>query len=539
MKKPLFLVALVALLATSCESVHHYSFDISGDPSYLLSYIPSGYTVFPVDYMSSNMFVHNIERKKAPTRIFDYAVYFADPPENYVFTMDEFPNKTFFANDHLVYTDSYSIDNANALYLYDVNSDGYRDFCFVEAYGSSDASYGVRVYDYFHQEMIYNMHERNRGINYFLDLDGSDLKIERTRTDKIGQAEYGSGIFHTKSYNNVYVVWNSRYTFNEANFKIQDADDMTLIYSASYSGDLNISLEADKLYLLTIEVAYANSWPNADNTVSFYYNGGDIYQNNFHICDYSLTGARNAQYQYLFYFTGGINSYKLDVSVNSFMVSYNFSLSNWSSQKTIASALGYNFLAPYITEIDFEEEVTLDDPVNYDSLKKVATVSDELELAKFAGYLQNSLAFKINSSYFTTDHYKKRRAYTFHADVYGLQTITALDNYLVTGGDMFYLTNTYFPESNNPTYKFAVTSGTNFTADRVNSAEVYTINYVDQLTFTRREAIGYSKDSAQFVLHASANRTFYIVNSNHFLNEACTYIYAITSSINFSSLFHL
>ena len=86
-------------------------------------------------------------------------------------------------NTSAIINDTYGtvVIGGSAVYVFDANNDGYRDFCTVRSDGSGVIYWYVSIYDLHNNKEIYRHWERLR-FSYFLNLKDNDLYVRQVKT---------------------------------------------------------------------------------------------------------------------------------------------------------------------------------------------------------------------------------------------------------------------------------------------------------------------------------------------------------------------
>ena len=121
-------------------------------------------------------------------RIFDLNYWcdvVADDLPDKTVTFEEIPGITFYNNGHDCHFDTIKGETIYfnwALYIADVNQDGYFDICYDISLGSGVISHAAYVYDVHNDQLILEKNERNTS-DYFFDLDvNNELCLVETKT---------------------------------------------------------------------------------------------------------------------------------------------------------------------------------------------------------------------------------------------------------------------------------------------------------------------------------------------------------------------
>ena len=115
-----------------------------------------------------------------------YDVYLDDGyPEEHTFVLEEFEDQSFYVSNKsgAIINDTYGtvVIGGSAVYVFDANNDGYRDFCTVRSDGSGVIYWYVSIYDLHNNKEIYRHWERLR-FSYFLNLKDNDLYVRQVKT---------------------------------------------------------------------------------------------------------------------------------------------------------------------------------------------------------------------------------------------------------------------------------------------------------------------------------------------------------------------
>ena len=458
-------------------------------------------------------------------------------PETLSFTVKEISSRPFsIRDDEILDADGNSFAKVGrALYLYDANGDGYRDFCFTEQANTSVWRTYLRVYDYKNKKEIFNNYRTYTNVyGLYFELKDKELKVFRTNS-RYNDERYGEGKL-VYSGGVVDIKWDNY--FNLANL------DISLTYADPNHTPITVTKQGDKYiygvdkvskYLLNVETTETPKtvYPETMYTsVSFTPSGEGI----------SITNS-TSPFLYMFSFTEKLNNSSIKIEFSGFEKTLVFNLLDDSTcpfnRPTLGELINWPNDNTTISEINIKEEVpgTNASDGNY-GIGTFYSFTDATYLSSVTCAFDEKL-FEIDSNNFLFASWRH--------NTYVIKTNLG-DFAFVFVGEYLFLNNKYY--AHNQTIvnidKNKADTKTYFFDSDVESLEVnavvpgensVVINNPGDFVFTKKLA---SQETGLNITHTFEIRgtSYYIVGKKKFLDTNRRYVFEIISEADFSSLFN-
>ena len=366
------------------------------------------------------------------------------------FELEEFDSQAFVVDDHgTVTNEKYKFRmSPYALFLKDVNHDGYRDFCMVDSYGSGFINYYVEIYDLHNEQTIFSLSERF-SFDYFLYLDNGNLKIKRCDIFS-DRGDYDSGVFHFKPSRGVYVEWENKYKINDFSFSIGYANPShTPLRVKEKKGVYYVTVDTYSVYFISIDLDAKDMDLLPEHSIvsvnmgdaRFYWGG-------------TISKKKTCYYEGHLYFYGNEKTYKADVNISGIEKRFVFEVDDTGVKPTRIKDL-YPW-AKNITADDISA-FRYDATIGYDGIRSINRYTNKSTFSEAVENL-NLLAFECDPSFFVDlecpselDCY-----YSYYYTVNGVEkVIKALSRILIVGEKYYYIRNSMeYGSANQYSYGF-------------------------------------------------------------------------------------
>ena len=474
------------------------------------------------------------------------------------FRLEEF-NATFNISRTKTITQeggSFKLKNANAVYIYDANGDGYRDICVGKTIDNDIYLDYVYIYDLKNDKNIFYAIDSmpDAANDYHFRMKKDQLLLVKEKCDRSAYATdtYSQGYVKYNAKNEVYIKWDNMYQLESCDVSLTCLDDSAPSLDIKEEGDVKVvTARTNSIYCF--ETAYKTT--NSQIT-DVYYFGSHVFSliNKNGFDNYLKLFSRQTDVdnqRVYFYFTDKVTAdYELQMSGTS--IKYRFVVEN-ENNKTLSHLIkGENSLS----KINYEEN-SLDYNNQYDGRRYI---NEDFKLDS----LKSMLDFKVcevKSAVITYEHTKLygRITYVFESgyspyiDVYqgGMGYSPYLDVYK---GCYFKYENKWYALVGDFDYK-----GTSNTySDQVGFAVGYTeLEIKDRLTgntTTFKDAnlirLEYYVSDDKQMINFNYRYSFVILDKTIYIYDAKTaytlfsaangliraHQYTITSDYDFSSL---
>ena len=461
-------------------------------------------------------------------------------PETLKFTVKEFDGKPFSINQRGEIVDPNGeviLNVGKSLYLYDINDDGYRDFCSTEQANTSVYHTYVKVYDYKNKKEIFN-NLSNGKFNYFFDIKNRGLKVFKTK-DHFNDSRYGEGSIILEN-NTAKIRWDNYFNIWDFTFELTSADPHHH-EKASQGKDPHYSYEVRKggTYLLFIHVGETKNTLYPDDlfdpfSIAISCEGVNINCSN--VEDY---------FAYPISFAEDFTNATVEFEFSGVEKSIAFSAVNQDTipfyQTTLGDAINWPEGEVTINSVIVKEEMLGE--MSFDGNNGIGVLHEITDAEYLSSIVINreQWAIEVDPYYFTANN-DIRRTYIFKTDK-GDVSFETVNDCIVFKNDFYYivaldvLNNLDLTKASSKTYFFdrKVTSLQIFPYNP--GEETSTINNPEEFAFTKSAA---SKGAVYNVTHSFEIRgtTYFIVGKKKFIDESSRYEYEIISDVDFSIIFN-
>jgi len=514
-KLPIITTLLMAtfLVACNAQSASFYSKESSSSPSYTPSFNPT---------------------QLDAVKVFDY---FLDDgyPEPLSFEVKELGNSPFTLDENQNVLDKYGhfiINAGAALYLYDVNGDGYRDLCMIKQNNSETYSTSFIAYDALNKEEVINYQEIGR-FNYYLEIKDYNLGIYKTH-GRFNETRYAEGIIDSKEESAI--KWNNIFDINDFSFFMTQADVSHTPINYSMKGkEIKYNINKSATYLLEIApqaLKDSHIFDDLYAPVSFISDSQNVVIYN---------PLKNKPFTYALYFQGREEEYRVDVILSGISKSLIF-------RSTPSGEISLTFKDVYpwakeintsnINEIEIKEELLGDNaPISRRGIGNDYQFTDQASFETLTSYF-DEMVYEVSPSDFINDELNNCTGVVK----------TNTNNYDFECKGNFFIANDkcYMMRRNFEMNRF-VASSTSYFFDRevkvlsmepINSRTTHNkiIDNPEDMIFNKRIALDENLASADYSFDLRGAK-YYVLDSKNFMDSASRYVYEIISSLDFSSLF--
>lgn len=239
----ILIVALLALSSCETESSPLFSSTSFSNETHSLE----------VSSSSSSLDIEEPNRRKKPFRLYDKLAN--DYPSAFTFSLEEFGNHPFSLDNEgrVFWGDMDLINEAEAVFVYDVNNDGYRDFCVVASEDEETIATFVYVFD-LHQSKETFRSQDSQFFYYdlFLTHDGLFLR----QKDRSSNEETNEGrIDHNRS-RGIYIDWQEPHELEGLGISVSSAGlDRTVLRNVGENGVYEVNVDSVSTYFLDVTIA--------------------------------------------------------------------------------------------------------------------------------------------------------------------------------------------------------------------------------------------------------------------------------------------
>ena len=488
---------------------------------------------------SSNSSVpfHNGD-KINPIKIFDY---FLDDgyPSEYSFNLKEFSSEPFSLNARreIISPGGETVIKAdNALFVYDVNDDGYRDFCITQQAPTSVYRTYIKVYDYKNDKLILNTEKRDSKFNYFFEIYEDKLCVFKTH-DRYFDTRYGRGVIEYKN-SEVDIKWTNYFEIDRLDLSFTYADPTHRVINPLIQGDA-YTYQVDEVSTFILNITPIKTGgkvmpiPNDFyGPVSFTINGQGIKMTN---------PINDKPFTYALTFKDLINGASIEIEFSGFKKKLVFNLSdnaNPFTLMTIADLISWPKNEQVnISEISIAEEKP--DTLTDDEHRGIGTIlkyNSPENLAAVQLYFDEPL-FQVDPEDFINDYMLK--------NIFKIKTDKG-DYSLEFIGSLLCVDNKYYPVKKFMSFGAAEADmSANYfdhTVDKIVATSLIdntltkTINNPGDILFTSKNNNEYTIRDAHYSFEIRGSR-YYIIENKKFIDSKAYYLFEVISDKDFSELF--
>ena len=334
------------------------------------------------------------DRRKKPFRVYDKLI--GSDPRAFKFSLEEFGSELFTADaeGNISWKGRDVVAKAEALYIYDVDNDGHRDFCLVD---TADDEYGceyVYVYDLYNTRQSFSAYEA-RLFNYELTLEDDGLYLwQRYAYDRDSVVNRGK-ILHGR-YKGIYVDWQRTMDIDGfGQFKVTDASgsgEQLTVYESG--GAYHFYVDCVTTYFLYIDLGDLGTNYITRTPFSLTSNNGRVY----------IEGAsmeENSQRYSLFFSEKAEVDIALDVGYSNISKRLVFHVSRMGKTTSLKSIMDL----PYSNRISSMEVDVLSTAEELGAIRDLSVYKDKADIDDFLTFVDRP-AYKVSVDDFQllTDH---------------------------------------------------------------------------------------------------------------------------------------
>ncbi len=417
-----------------------------------------------------------------------------------------------------------------SFFLYDVNKDGYRDFCFTESVGSGIISNNVSVYDYHNDKEIFRLSERSR-FNYFFYINqDNDLSVRKDSNNYINVSTLGIGKLAYETTKGVHVAWENYLGISDYNLRVSYANPYGTILNNHRNEEIYIyNVDSYSLFHLCVELKPKGDKALPDSCpAEFKFTKGTFAMNKI---DYNVAGV----YYYEIYFDDSATDFELVMEISSFEKTLRFHVDN--SDKipvrvrnlfTWDSVLSLDNLTSF--EYDYYYSLI-------GGMRKIYYYSAKDSLEKAYSFLDELVCEADPEDYVSDFEQEYNYIYRTASNSYKVK----VNNKMIVMNNKYYrLRKTWALASDDRTSAYGFTRKlTELTVmPMTDGIATRTISNPEAFTFNR--VINSGKKNRQNASHMFEvlGNYYYILDEKTFIDQREEYYYEITSQQDFSLLYH-
>ena len=498
---------------------------------------------------SSNSIYDPSQSKLESKKIFDWYHDGTYPTLPFKFTLSEFGDTPFNVSSGMIITQpgtNLKIEGASALYVCDVNGDGYRDFCLSGSTATKPYADYSYIYDLKNQKQIFYIIDTTVNVynDYHFSMSGKSLVLTKDRCDKSAVVldTYAKGIVNYSQEKGVFVKWSNVYGFNDCQISLSLGGRENKPLSKNEENGVSVvNVDTHSLYCFTIKYhgdGKLNSLYEMENVVSFAYRVENL--NNVKV-------VRNeyfpGEYKLYFCFTSADNSnsaINYEVQASGSNERYLFKITDDKEQYPLYKALGWS-LDSLSKKAIFEYNIA-DSQSRYSGLRKIGEWEANTTGSDYLIDYLNTTAFEVNEEYISISKVPEYYL-TFDKNGSGAYTFEIYDDFFIKANNKCYVVLKDFDGENLEKEAFGFMKG-------LSNFEITNLVTGEKIAFPNYEGIKakgqYSPSeyhypsSEQFTYKINVGQFgYYIIDATHFIEAVrAPDMYTIYSDINFASLFN-
>ena len=527
LKSSLLLLAVFAL--SSCGTSA-----ISSDSSFNNASQESSVFNISTSSSDSTSASSNTNDKLKPFKVYD--VYLDDTiPDPYSFVLEEFEDQSFYLDKNKCITnETYgTVTNySSAVYVFDANNDGYRDFCSVKSDGSGVIYWYVTIYDLHNQKEIFKYWERPRN-SYFLLLRENDLYVKQVN-DYYSDETINEGKLSFDKDKGVYIIWNKNYDISDFDVKITYADPKHTPLTIKKVKDVyNVVVDNVSQYFFDIDIAADTDYGEEYIPISFV-----MPANRFSI---SKVSKLDSLQRYCFFFSDYSGSEcTVHINVSNITKTFVFSVRSSATYLTLGDVISWSkeVTLDNITMFEYEYESTLSA-----ILVRSRHITRYYDGNSFSSALANfnQIAFEISPDDFDflTDEFRTYYTYRFYLgeQMYSYQ---AVSGFIEFNGKWYKMRSIFelYASTRDSFYAFPSNIEESLIYNSDNAETNVLVDYLSDLIFSESSTHNKSVENAKYYFVINDVK-YYILSPKEFLSSQANYryLYTIVSDKDFSSLF--
>lgn len=455
----------------------------------------------------------------------------------FTFTLDEF-DETFMVSALRVLGKRGLVGSNGcclSLYIYDVNHDGYRDFCQTISIGSGIITKYVSIYDYRNNEIIYELNERMRyDYSFYLEQDNY-LGVKMI--DYSHQDTVNTGKIQFYDSTGPFVSWKNIYKINGYN--------VSLNYAAPFGTYLNnhmqhvdqhdvytFNVDSYSIFHLKVTLDISNSDVDIPTSCpgSIKYNG-----DKFTMKKLTLADANKGEYHFEVYFPLEEKIYEIAMNISGYEKTIRFNVKNSeASIKRVKNLFNWSNLL----NKDNVKRIRSDFDMVYErsDFRQIHLYSDERDIVKGLE-LFDYLVYEVDPNYYPPsginyiyDYYfeTENETYSFRITY---QMIVIDGRYYKLRDSLNFVTSGDIANCYGFSLQYEQVEMINVNDEAI----AKTINNAQDIEFKKEINSGeYNSKDASYRFTVGGY-TYYVIDSKTFTDDR--YYYSIISDRDFSSLF--
>ena len=539
----------VPFLAVACESENHYKYDGNGEHSYVYTYtMPSGYTMPTSDrssysFSQTNPIVNNNVKNLPPMKVFDCYNDGYRLTSPIIFSANEYTPNTFIVDTEMNIIQketNYYFGKAYALYLYDADLDGYRDFCmgFSEGEGTNTNDV-VCIFSPARNKEIYYLSETgllNNGDYHFygdfaysstlyLHKDTINAAFERTTLDE--------GRLSINAYDEVTIVWqNVSLPANLSTGTMRTGQDTFVSPVSNMNSVHEYNVNRSNVYVVDL-----GTTSNIVRPIHEYFSISHRSSNHF---VKSLYYTESGKHLYLYLAFDQKNEveaeYDIEIRIGKVSTYYKFNVDSSTIPITLSRvAFGAtytpSYLVSYLSSVQYSHE-------NY-PFRDIYEWNERSDLTKFCNLCLYGMYPLANKYYPSSPDAEEIK---FNGAVFGTIGLKLDDKQFISYMGYYYVLEQPFDfleRESSATKWLGFTSMTDIIARKIsNPSTMIEIENASDIRFQRVDnASNYRKQDANFSITIGEN-TFYVIDNRFFIDESEENLYYIVTYEDLSILFN-
>ena len=465
-----------------------------------------------------------------------YDVYLDDGyPSNKTFVLEEFEDQSFYVDDKskAITNNTYGtvMGYCSAVYVFDANNDGYRDFCTVKSNGSGVIYWYVSIYDLHNQKEIFYYFERLR-FSYFLTLKDDALFVKQTKT-YFNDETINEGKLSFNKDKGVYIEWNRNYDISDFDVNISLANPSHTPVTIKKEKDINyVTVDTVSQYFFDINIHSNVAYEMNKMPISFALEKS--------IFSLSSISRSDTLQRYCFFFQEEKGSEVIiDITISNIVKRYVFKVNSGGNSLRLKDVYPWakELTSDNITMFELEYEDSLVD-------EGMKSINRHYDKEAFISAINNfnQIAFEISSDDFSNNIRQNTYSYTYRFYLENKKyEFEVLNSLFIEANGRWYRLRTFYEPGNSTgyqRYKAFTSSGDCFIYKIDNTDFNTSINYLNELLFSEKS--NYTSDrsieEAKYYFEI-ANKKYYILSAREFLSEDARYLYTIVSEKDFAFLF--
>ena len=535
-------------LAVACESENHYKYEGNGDHSYIYTYtMPDGYTIPATGYSSysfsqTNPIVNYNIINLPPMKVFDCYNDGYRLTTPITFLANEYTPNTFIVDTEMNVIQketNYYFGKAHALYLYDADGDGYRDFCmgFTQGEGTNTND-AVSIFSLARNKEIYHLSEagilNNGDYHFFGDFahsstlyvhkDAMNAALERTTVDE--------GRLSINAYAEVTIDWQTvSFQGNLSTGPVRTGQDAFVSPTTNVNSIREYNVSRSNTYVLDLSTT-----SEITNPIHEYFSISHRTSNHFVKGLYYTESGKHLYLYVVFDPKYEVEAeYDIEVRIGRVSAYYKFNVDSSTTPMTLSrvafgATYSPSYLVSYLSSVQYTHE-------KY-PFRDIYEWNERSDLTKFCNLCQYGMYPLANRYYPSSPDAEEIK---FTGTVFGSVGFKLDDKQFINYMGYYYVLEQPFDfleRESSATKWLGFTSMTDIIARKVsNPSTMIEIDDADDIRFQRVDnSSNYRKQDANFTITIGED-TFYIIDNRLFIDESEENLYYIVTVEDFSVLF--